>query len=324
MSVPYIFAFDVALKAQGFGFGASKKLNFSSLIEKTNIFCDWPCNLIGPNTVCPSHKRVLMRDRQQISGGISQQDVLVSTCQNTQTAKDHLNTNWDNERSKSVPVMNSETFVSLNSNSKSNPVVVSKSTLSIYVPCTITSEWFNSPQVIKCSNEHRMFGFAPDPKDCTRFYRCDQAASHDGLSTGSLYSCIGGLYWDQTRRMCVPPSESTCDPMYIIKQNLKNGSSQTCPGHTCNQVGLSAKNQMKMVSGKPNSYYRCDVFDNLNHRCEWLAPQFRMASLRASDSFNKVLQHQKRMNLDGIKSNVEMPLVADEPLEKQNQTSSFN
>lgn len=194
-----------------------------------------------------------MRDRQQISGGISQQEVLSSTCQNTQAAKAHLNENWGNERSKNVPIINSETFIGLNSNTKSEPLIVSNPTLSVYVPCTFTSEWFNSPQIIKCSNEHRMFGFAPDPKDCTRFYRCDQSVTQNGLSTGSLYSCVAGLYWDQTKRMCVPPSESSCNPMYIVKQNLKNSSNFICPGFTCNQVGLSAKNQMKMVSGKPNA-----------------------------------------------------------------------
>lgn len=194
-----------------------------------------------------------MRDRQQISGGISQQEVLSSTCQNTQAAQAHLGENWNNERSNNVPIINSGTFVSLNSKKKSKPLAASKSTISAYIPCTITSEWYSSPQIIKCSNEHRLFGFAPDPKDCTRFYRCDQATKSDGPSTGSLYSCIAGFYWDQTKRMCVPPSESSCDPMNIVKQNLKDSSSQPCPGHTCSQVGLSVENKMKMVSGKPNS-----------------------------------------------------------------------
>ena len=39
--------------------------------------------MVGPNTVCPANKRVLMRDRQQISGGIAQQEVIQSTCPNT-------------------------------------------------------------------------------------------------------------------------------------------------------------------------------------------------------------------------------------------------
>src|SRR4051812_6977274 len=50
-----------------------------------NIFCDWPCNLVGPNTICPSHKRVLMKERKQVPGGISQQEVLASSCPNTAT-----------------------------------------------------------------------------------------------------------------------------------------------------------------------------------------------------------------------------------------------
>lgn len=39
--------------------------------------------MIGPNTICPANKRVLMRDRQQVSGGIAQQEVIQSTCPNT-------------------------------------------------------------------------------------------------------------------------------------------------------------------------------------------------------------------------------------------------
>lgn len=89
---------------------------------------------------------------------------------------------------------------------------------------------------------------------------------------------------------------------------------------------------------KQNFSYRCDgecaiefvcpldlIFDNLNQRCEWLAPQFRMASLKASASFNKVLQHQKRMNLDDkIKQDLEKPAAVDISLEEKNQTSSIN
>jgi len=44
--------------------------------------------LIGPNTVCPAHKRVLMRERQQVPGGISQDEVLASTCQTSNAEAD--------------------------------------------------------------------------------------------------------------------------------------------------------------------------------------------------------------------------------------------
>jgi hypothetical protein len=42
-----------------------------------------------------------------------------------------------------------------------------------YVPCTNSNEWYVSPSVIKCSKEYRLHGFAPDPKDCSKFYRLD-------------------------------------------------------------------------------------------------------------------------------------------------------
>ncbi|CAF0749609.1 unnamed protein product [Brachionus calyciflorus] len=303
--------------------------------RRDNIFCDWPCNLIGPNTVCPSHKRVLMRDRQQISGGISQQDVLATTCQNTQAAHNHMiNNNWGTERSKSIPVMNTETFVPLSQKSNQKPVVpTSNPTVTVYPPCTIGNEWFSSPQVIRCSNDQRMFGFAPDPKDCTKFYRCDQAVSQDGTSTGSLYSCIAGLYWDQTKRMCVHPTESSCNPLNVINSQSNKLSGQSCPSYTCSQIGLSLKNQMKSINGKPNSYFKCDgqcalemmcpfdlVFDNLNQRCEWLTPQFRMASLRASDKLNTLLQQQmqqQQQQQQQEKSNLDKPLVVENIVKAQ-------
>lgn len=195
-----------------------------------------------------------MRDRQQVSGGISQQDVLSSTCQqntqSSQTNNNNNNNNWASERSKSVPV---EKFVTLNSKTTASPAISYTPTLTVYAPCTVTSEWFSSSQVIKCTNEQRMFGFAPDTKDCTKFYRCDQVINQDGTSTGSLYSCISGLYWDQTKRMCVHPTESTCNPLTVIYSQMNRQIGQTCPGYTCGQIGLSLKNQMKGINGKPNS-----------------------------------------------------------------------
>ena len=58
--------------------------------------------MVGPNTICPAHKRVLMRDRQQISGGIAQQEVIQSTCPNTgpiyppSTTPPPMMDNWQN------------------------------------------------------------------------------------------------------------------------------------------------------------------------------------------------------------------------------------
>ena len=56
--------------------------------------------MIGPNTICPANKRVLMRDRQQISGGIAQQEVIQSTCPNNGPIYPQTTTpstdNWQN------------------------------------------------------------------------------------------------------------------------------------------------------------------------------------------------------------------------------------
>jgi hypothetical protein len=90
-------------------------------------------------------------------------------------------------------------------------------------------------------------------------------------------SCVAGLWWDQSRRLCASPSEVQCNPYNIInsfgtgnwltvrffssilililhvgilnKDTPVNG----CRGLTCLQVGLAAKNNMKNIPGKPSS-----------------------------------------------------------------------
>jgi hypothetical protein len=47
-----------------------------------NVFCDWPCNLQGVYA-CPTHKSILMRDRQA-NGNIGQIEVLEATCSSNQ------------------------------------------------------------------------------------------------------------------------------------------------------------------------------------------------------------------------------------------------
>lgn len=191
--------------------------------RRDNIFCDWPCNLVGPNTVCPANKRVLMRDRQQVSGGIGQQEVLGATCQNAPAAVTQQpaayapqNGYWKNEQRTTSSTTGPDPgayMLNRDASAKSG----SSATVTGYAPCTNSLEWYVSPQIIKCDSEYRVHGFAPDPKDCAKFYRCDQTAGSDGTSLGYLMSCVAGLWWDQSKRMCVLPSEtSSCNPYKII------------------------------------------------------------------------------------------------------------
>ena len=61
-----------------------------------------------------------MRDRQQISGGIDQNDVLTATCQNTATQA-YVNNVWKSERmSTIVPTESRESYVPMRESAKTS------------------------------------------------------------------------------------------------------------------------------------------------------------------------------------------------------------
>jgi hypothetical protein len=43
-----------------------------------------------------------------------------------------------------------------------------------------------SAPTIKCNPEYKFDGFAPDPKDCSKFYRCEQNNEYEETSTGRI------------------------------------------------------------------------------------------------------------------------------------------
>jgi hypothetical protein len=55
-----------------------------------------------------------------------------------------------------------------------------------YQPCAPVNEWYVSQQSIRCSTSFAATGFAPDPKDCSKYYACDAYVGSDGLSTGKI------------------------------------------------------------------------------------------------------------------------------------------
>jgi hypothetical protein len=168
-----------------------------------------------------------MRDRQQISGGIGQQEVLSATCQNPVT-QPYVNSNslWKSERMSTI-VPSENSYVPLRESKTGGGTVTG------YAPCTNSQEWYVSAQIIKCDNEYRVHGFAPDPKDCSKFYRCDQTLGSDGASLGYLMSCVSGLWWDQSKRMCVLPSESNCNPYKIIATQGNRNEISICLYNEC-------------------------------------------------------------------------------------------
>jgi hypothetical protein len=168
-----------------------------------------------------------MRERQQVPGGISQKEVLSTTCMNNEINNNNNNNvspKPSNNINKLVRDFVTSTFKSkivsepVNNININNNINSNQGTVTGYSPCSISDEWYVSSPVIKCSPEQRIHGFAPDPKDCSKFYRCDQSRNiaEDLSSTGYLMSCVAGLWWDQSRRMCVHPSEVSCNPYNII------------------------------------------------------------------------------------------------------------
>jgi hypothetical protein len=75
-------------------------------------------------------------------------------------------------------------------------------------------------------------------------------------------SCIAGLWWSQTKRMCLSPLEvSSCNPYKIIndikcpdKKVSKNGNNLDCSsGLTCDQIGISPNSPNYRVKASEHS-----------------------------------------------------------------------
>ena len=190
-----------------------------------------------------------MKDRKQVPGGISQQEVLASSCPNTATLSIPfmVNNGWNIEKfqlglnspsAQAQQQADAESPERTNSQQQQPPAILSTSAgiVTSYAACSNSDDWFISPKVITCSSENRIYGFAPDPKDCSKFYICDQNvaadAGSDSASKGYLMACVGGLWWDQGRRMCASPMEVSCNPFNII--NAQAGTSKITRNKSAN------------------------------------------------------------------------------------------
>ena len=67
-----------------------------------------------------------------------------------------------------------------------SPFVLVATSVLGYQPCSQSSDWFVSPPVIRCSGSFAATGFAPDPKDCSKYYSCDPFSNPDGMSSGKM------------------------------------------------------------------------------------------------------------------------------------------
>ncbi|CAF1478555.1 unnamed protein product [Adineta ricciae] len=183
-----------------------------------NVFCDWPCNLQGAYA-CPAHKSIFMRDRQP-NGNVGQREVIEATCSSAQVPTVAVVVN--NITPDPIASINPTYFPAPSPsvvNIPQQPATVGTSfsaSVSGYQPCVQSNQWYVSQPTIRCSPSFATTGFAPDPKDCSKYYACDSYIGPDGMSAGILMQCLAGLWWDQQRRSCVLPSEVACNPYNII------------------------------------------------------------------------------------------------------------
>ena len=126
------------------------------------------------------------------------------------------------------------------------PPSISSSALG-YKSCIPSTDWYVSQPTMRCSASFAATGFAPDPKDCSKYYACDSYTGPDGMSAGEiiftanfifidsifylgiLMQCVAGLWWDQQRRTCVLPSEVACNPYNIINSQGKSAMTENHP-----------------------------------------------------------------------------------------------
>ena len=55
-----------------------------------------------------------------------------------------------------------------------------------YQSCVTSNDWFISQRTIRCSPSFAATGYAPDPKDCSKYYSCDGFVGRDGMSSGKI------------------------------------------------------------------------------------------------------------------------------------------
>jgi len=194
--------------------GAGKKIFF--------FFCDWPCNLQGVYA-CPAHKSIFMRDRQP-NGNIGQIEVLEATCSSTQVPTVPIVVNNMTPEPNAIipPPYYPPPAPPMPNNIPQQPSPGMNSNGLGYQSCAPSSEWFVSERTIRCSQSYAATGYAPDPKDCSKYYACDSYIGRDGMASGVLMQCLAGLWWDQQRRTCVLPSEVACNPYNIINSQGQN------------------------------------------------------------------------------------------------------
>jgi hypothetical protein len=72
-----------------------------------------------------------------------------------------------------------------------------------YQPCVQSNQWYVSQPSIRCSTSFAATGFAPDPKDCSKYYACDSFVGPDGMSAGKTKVFIQNILDCANNYLCI-------------------------------------------------------------------------------------------------------------------------
>lgn len=125
-----------------------------------------------------------MRDRQPL-GTISQQEVIDATCSSAQAAS--VVAVLPSITPDPIGYVNPTFHPGLSPGISNIPQPSPPAPSSVlgYQPCVQSNEWYVSLPSIRCSPSFAATGFAPDPKDCSKYYSCDAYIGPDGMSQGT-------------------------------------------------------------------------------------------------------------------------------------------
>jgi hypothetical protein len=128
--------------------------------------------MVGKPNMCPTHKRVFMKDGKYAPGDITQTEVLEHACPKIRTSVEP------------DAKVNTSTAVTVSTHSGTEKKESSPKLAPRRPSASNINDWYTSPVIIKCTAKDRINGFVADPRDCSKYYRCENNFGSDTLSIG--------------------------------------------------------------------------------------------------------------------------------------------